>query len=164
MTDPRLRAGLLQIYDGLAQDIAARAPVCDLSGRCCRFKEYGHRLYLSRTEAEFMLENGLPPNAVVDEAGCPFQQGLLCTAREHRPFGCRVYFCDPKYAGQAEVLSEKYLDQLKSLHRETNTPWEYAELSVFLQEWQATAQPVGPNPATDLFPIADPIVKTVQNA
>jgi Fe-S-cluster containining protein len=137
MTDPRLRAGLLQIYSDLAQDIAQRAPVCDLSGRCCRFKEYGHRLYLSRPEAELLLEKGLPAGAQVDDAGCPFQVGQLCTARELRPFGCRVYFCDPSYTGQAEELTETYLTQLKSLHRETDTPWDYAELSVFLLEHQA---------------------------
>ena len=132
--DPRLRAGLLQIYADLAEDIAQRAPVCDLSGRCCRFKEFGHRLYLSRPEAGLLLEDGLPPGAQVDDAGCPFQIGQLCTARERRPFGCRVYFCDPSYAGQAEELTEKYLVQLKDLHRETETAWDYAELSVFLYE------------------------------
>lgn len=136
MIDPVLRAGLLKIYEALAEEIAQRAPICDLSGRCCRFKEYGHRLYISRTEAELLLEDGLPPDAAVNEAGCPFQQGLLCTARERRPFGCRVYFCDPKYTGQAEELSEKYLGQLKQLHRETGTPWEYADLYVFLAEWE----------------------------
>ena len=134
MTDSRLRAGLLQIYEDLARDLAQLAPVCELSGRCCRFKEYGHRLYISRTEAELLLEDGLPPNATVDEAGCPFQIGGLCTAREKRPFGCRVYFCDPKYAGQAEILSEKYLEQLREMHRATNTPWDYGELHLFLQE------------------------------
>ena len=28
---------------------------------------------------------------------CPFQKDNLCTAREPRPLGCRVYFCDPAY-------------------------------------------------------------------
>lgn len=134
MTDPRLKSGLLQIYNDLAQDLARLAPVCDLSGRCCRFTEYGHRLYLTRIEADLLLADGLPKNAEVNEHGCPFQQGTLCTAREKRPFGCRVFFCDPNYAGQAEVLSEKYLEQLRQLHAETETPWDYAELQVFLQE------------------------------
>ncbi len=134
MTDPRLKAGLLQIYEDLAQDLAQLAPVCDLSGRCCRFKEYDHRLYISRTEAELLLQDGLPVDAVINEDNCPFQKGQLCTAREKRPFGCRVYFCDPKYAGQAEILSEKYLEQLRELHRETDTVWEYGELHLFLHE------------------------------
>jgi hypothetical protein len=135
MIDPRLKSGLLQIYDDLAADLTRLAPVCDLSGRCCRFKDYGHRLYLSRTEAELLLSEGLPADSQINAESCPFQQGLLCTAREKRPFGCRVFFCDPKYAGQAEVLSEKYLEELKELHRETNTRWEYGELISYLEEF-----------------------------
>jgi hypothetical protein len=139
MLDPRLETGLLQIYDDLAQDLARLAPVCDLSGRCCRFKDYGHRLYLSRTEANLLLADGIPDGASISEEGCPFQQGVLCTAREKRPFGCRVFFCDPTYAGQAESLSEKYLERLRELHRETGTPWEYAELHLYLQELNSQA-------------------------
>lgn len=146
MIDPRLKSGLLQIYEDLVGDLNQLGPVCDLSGRCCRFKEYGHRLYLTRTEAELLLEEGLPAGSTVNENGCPFQQGLLCTAREKRPFGCRVFYCDPRYAGQAERLSEKYLAQLRLLHDQTNTPWEYGELFPYLHEFAessivATAAP-----------------------
>ncbi len=155
MLDPRLKAGLLRIYDALADDLARLAPVCDLSGRCCRFKDYGHRLYLSRTEAELLLDEGLPAGATISEDGCPFQQGPLCTAREKRPFGCRVFFCDPQYAGQAEVLSEKYLGELKALHQETNTPWEYGELYPYLQEWMLSANASGDTSAADHI-IQDP--------
>lgn len=129
-----LREGLLAIYEDLAVDIAAAAPVCELSGRCCRFKEYGHTLFISRTEADLLLESGLPENSTVDEAGCPFQINGLCTARERRPMGCRVYFCDPNYAGQGEALTERYIARLKLLHEETGTPWEYRPLHRFLEE------------------------------
>ena len=135
MVDPRLRSGLQEIYAALAADLERLAPVCELSGRCCRFKEYDHRLYLTRSEAEILLEDGVPAGSTIDEASCPFQQGLLCTARDKRPFGCRVFYCDPAYAGQAEVLSEKYLAELRQLHTETNTPWEYGELYLYLQEF-----------------------------
>ncbi len=127
-----MRDGLLAIYKDLAADVDAAAPVCELSGRCCRFKEYGHTLFISRPEAELLLEPGLPPNAAIDEAGCPFQVEGLCTARDRRPMGCRVYFCDPSYAGVGEALTERYLLRLKQLHDETGTPWEYRPLHNFL--------------------------------
>ena len=133
-----LRDALLAIYDDLAADIARAAPVCELSGRCCRFKEYGHTLFLSRPEAELLLEHGLPANAVVDEAGCPFQINGLCTARERRPLGCRVYYCDPNYAGVGEVLSERYVGRLKQLHDAGMTPWDYRPLHHFLCEAAAS--------------------------
>ena len=129
-----LRAGLLTIYADLAHDVAQAGPVCEVSGRCCRFEEYGHTLFISRTEAELLLEQGLPANSVVEAASCPFQIHNLCTARERRPLGCRVYFCDPNYAGTGEALSEKYIAQLKQLHNDTETPWEYRPLVHFLRE------------------------------
>jgi Fe-S-cluster containining protein len=132
-----LREGLLAIYDELAVDIARAAPVCELSGRCCRFKEYGHTLFLSRPEAELLLEQGLPANAVVDEAGCPFQTNGLCTARERRPLGCRVYFCDPNYVGIGEQLSERYVTRLKQLHDQSRTAWDYRPLHRFLRDAEA---------------------------
>lgn len=131
-----LRGALLDLYAELAGDIAAAAPVCELSGRCCRFQEYGHTLFICRPEAELLLEEGLPAGSVVDEAFCPFQIGGLCTARERRPLGCRIYFCDPAYAGRGEALSEQYIAQLKRMHRETETPWEYRPLHGFLREAQ----------------------------
>lgn len=128
-----MRESLLAIYDGLAAEIAQAAPVCELSGRCCRFKEYGHTLFISRPEAELLLEQGLPENAVIDESGCPFQINGLCTARERRPLACRVYYCDPNYAGIGEALSEAYIGRLKQLHEETGTAWDYRPLHRFLE-------------------------------
>ena len=128
-----IRERLLAIYDDLAAEIAKAAPVCELSGRCCRFKEYGHTLFISRPEADLLLEEGLPENAVVDEASCPFQINGLCTARERRPLGCRVYYCDPKYFGTGEALSEVFISRLKQLHEQTDTPWEYRPLHRFLE-------------------------------
>ena len=128
------RDALLEIYDELAVDIAAAAPVCELSGRCCRFKEYGHNLFISRPEAELLVEQPLPENASLDESGCPYQVNGLCTARDRRPLGCRVYYCDPNYAGKGEALSERYIARLKQLHVETGTPWEYRPLHSSLSE------------------------------
>lgn len=127
-----MRDALLQIYDALAQDVASAAPVCEVSGRCCRFEEYGHTLFLTRPEAELLLEAGLPSGAQVTAGRCPFQVGNLCTARERRPFGCRVYFCDPRYAGVGEQLTETYLAELKQQHDEEGVAWEYRPLHTWL--------------------------------
>ena len=39
-----------QLYDDLGQAVVERRPVCNASGRCCRFEEYGHRLYVTGLE------------------------------------------------------------------------------------------------------------------
>jgi hypothetical protein len=138
-----LRRAVLELYREVDREVAAAGPVCVASGRCCRFKEYGHTLFLSNLEAEVLLA-GAPPYdpAAVSADFCPFQQGNLCTAREPRPVGCRVYYCDPNYQATASVISEKYLARLKRLAEEHGTAWLYAPLHRFLQspELAATAE------------------------
>src|SRR5215813_7644208 len=92
-----LRSEILSVYAEVDRAVAAAGPVCVASGRCCRFKEYGHTLFLSNLEADILLAEAPPYEQPVAEDGCPFQKGTLCTAREPRPLGCRVFFCDPAY-------------------------------------------------------------------
>lgn len=129
--DGSLREALLDLYATLDRDIAAANPICNLSGRCCRFKEYGHTLFLSRPEADVLMEPGLPTDQIDDNL-CPFQVNGLCTARERRPMGCRVYFCDPNYAGVGEAISERYVSSLKRLHESTGVSWDYRPLHDYL--------------------------------
>ncbi len=129
-----MRDSLLQLYDELDAEIAAAGPVCELSGRCCRFEEYGHTLFLSQPEADLLAEESPPTTGPVDETACPYQVDRLCQARERRPMGCRVYFCDPKYAGRGEELSERYIARLKQLHGRHGTAWDYRPLHRFLAE------------------------------
>lgn len=122
------------LYEELGREIAAAAPVCELSGRCCRFREYGHTLFLSRAESQLLFQQPFAAEAPVDDSGCPYQVGALCTARERRPLGCRVYYCDPGYAGVGEELSERYLKRLKDLHDRHGAGWDYRPLVMFLRE------------------------------
>jgi hypothetical protein len=130
-----LRRAVLQIYAEVDRDVAAAGPVCVASGRCCRFKEYGHVLFLSNLEADVLLAGAPPyePQSVTADF-CPFQKGNLCTAREPRPLGCRVYYCDPNYQQTAGELTEKYLRRLKELADEKGVEWRYAPLHCFLAE------------------------------
>jgi hypothetical protein len=139
-----LRRAVLELYREVDREVAAAGPVCVASGRCCRFKEYGHTLFLSNLEAEVLLA-GAPPYdpAAVTADFCPFQQGNLCTAREPRPLGCRVYYCDPNYQASASVISEKYLARLKRLAEEHGTAWLYAPLHRFLQAPELAAADEG---------------------
>lgn len=127
-------AELSLLCDELDEEIASAAPVCRASGRCCRFREYGHTLFLTRLEAERLLEQGLPPGSEISDAGCPYQIGGLCTARERRPTACRIYFCDPTFQERQQDLSEGYIQRLKNLHDRHGLPWEYRPLQFFLDE------------------------------
>ena len=132
---------MLELYAAVDREVAAAGPVCVASGRCCRFKEYGHVLYLSNLEAEILREAAPPYEPPVGPDGCPFQKGNLCTAREPRPLGCRVYYCDPAYQETANQLTEKYLHRLKELAVEHRVAWRYAPLHHFLNHPEDATTP-----------------------
>ncbi len=130
----RLRLEVLQLYNEVDQEVAAAGPLCVASGKCCRFKEYGHTLFLSKLEADVLLAAAPPYEAPVSADFCPFQKNNLCTAREPRPLGCRVYFCDPNYQETGNRITEKYLGRLKQITADNDLDWHYAPLHHFLNQ------------------------------
>lgn len=130
----RTRDDLSRLYADLDAEITRANPHCEASGRCCRFKEYGHTLFLSEMEAAYLVAVPPPAGATLSPDGCPYQVNRLCTARERRPLGCRVYFCDPTFADQQVELSEKYVRRLKDLHEGFETPWHYRPLHEHLSK------------------------------
>src|SRR5215471_21160811 len=110
-----IELAVLDLYSQVDAEIRAAGPVCVASGRCCRFKEYGHVLFLSKLEADVLLAQAPPYQQPVSADFCPFQKGNLCTAREPRPLACRIYYCDPSYQETGSRISEAYLRRLKTL-------------------------------------------------
>lgn len=138
---PELRAAVLGVYADVDAAVAAAGPRCDASGRCCRFTEYGHTLFLSHFEAELLLDAALPYEQPVSRDGCPFQVGGLCTARDARPLGCRIYFCDPAYEETGNRITEGAVAALKRLADAHAAGWHYAPLHVHLN---AAVRPAAP--------------------
>jgi Fe-S-cluster containining protein len=139
-------------------EIAERRPVCRASGRCCRFEEYGHRLYVSTAELLHFAHHHVRTTPAVEAqnapspepsrrtvslaqffenpapAGCPYQVDGLCTAREARPLGCRIYFCDETAQRWQEAVYEKYHGEFKALHERLRLPYRYIEWRAALKE------------------------------
>ncbi len=134
LLSPATERSLRLIYQEADAAVEGAGPVCRSSGRCCRFREWGHTLFLSRHEAEFLLEGAPDFEGPVDDSFCPFQMGNVCTAREHRPLGCRVYFCDPGYQNTMQDIMEVGITKLKALATREPAGWEYGPLHRFLQE------------------------------
>lgn len=133
--DPQVSGELELVYAALARESARRRPVCTASGRCCRFEAWGHRLYTTGLEAAFTLVS-IDPALVPDErgvadavarGGCPFQPATLCEVHEHRPLGCRVYYCDPTAQDWQQALSERMLREVRAIHDRHGVPYRYAE-------------------------------------
>ncbi len=127
---------LRALYDQLDAEVARLGPICQLSGRCCRFGEYGHTLFVSAIEVAFLLDGAPQPRGPLDRGDtCPWQDSQgRCVAREARPLGCRVYYCDPAYLPAASELSERFISRLKSLSDRHGLPWNYAPLHRHLHE------------------------------
>ncbi len=139
---PEQRQRVYAIYAEADAAVAAAGPRCDASGRCCRFTEYGHTLFLSGLEADVLLAEAPPYAGPVTPDFCPFQVDNLCTARGPRPLGCRVYFCDPGYQETGQQITETCLRKLKELADELGVGWRYAPLHVFLNEFRPSRVPL----------------------
>jgi Fe-S-cluster containining protein len=151
------REKLVQLYAEVDAAVQAAGPRCEQSGRCCRFTEWGHVLFLSLWEAEYLLEGAPDYQQPVGPDGCPFQVNRLCTARATRPLGCRIYFCDPSYQETAHRIMEQALSRLKQWVAEEGMPWRYAPLHVFLNE-AYTERRTRPAPSRIALPIRDTLV------
>lgn len=122
----------------LDREVAAIGPVCELSGRCCRFLEYGHTLFVSTAEVGYLLELAPPPARPLDQgASCPWQDSRgHCTVRDARPLGCRIYYCDPTFQEAAHRLSERFIARMKRFSSDYGISWNYAPLHRHLQDEQ----------------------------
>ena len=141
---PELRRRVLDVYAAVDAAVSAAAPRCDASGRCCRFTEYGHTLFLSAFEAEILLENAPAYEQPVSRDGCPFQVDGLCTARDTRPLGCRIYFCDPAFQERMTALTEEAVAALKRIADAHGTGWHYSHLHHFLNQPREARPPAPP--------------------
>lgn len=114
------------VYADLERELAALGPRCELSGRCCRFREYGHQLWTTTLELEYLQAREPEPDRT-PEGVCPYLVQGRCGVRDHRMLGCRIYFCDPAYADAMGPLYERYHRRIKDLHARHGIPYRYVE-------------------------------------
>ncbi len=126
------------VYAALQTEIDQRRPRCDLSGRCCHFEAFGHRLYVTTIElAAFVASNKVA--AEPNPGSCPFQRGKLCAAHTSRPFGCRIFFCDPTADEWQREKYEQFHGELKRLHDTLAVPYYYVEWRAALSDLEMMA-------------------------
>ena len=128
---PDVREAVLRIYNELQREIDARQPLCSASGRCCNFDRYGHRLYVTTIELATFLhqltEAEMTIPEATDPATCPLQLNKLCSVHPIRPFGCRIFFCDPTATQWQNDQYEQFHARLRRLHDDLNVPYFYVE-------------------------------------
>lgn len=126
------RDSLAQQLDAFYRDldaaIADRAPVCTNRGLCCNFDAYGHDLFVTTAElAHFIAGHHDTWRSPSNERHCPWQIDGICTAREHRPMGCRIFFCDETSTAWQHAEYEKRLAELKRIGDALGIEYRYTE-------------------------------------
>jgi Fe-S-cluster containining protein len=133
---PALHQAVHNLYVALQDAIDLQNPRCDKSGRCCRFDEYGHRLFVTTAEVGIFLHDlhDAPqlkrptiPHSAIHLPHCVFQQNNLCTVHAIRPLGCRIFFCDPSATDWQHRQYERFHAELRRLHEQWEVPYFYVE-------------------------------------
>jgi Fe-S-cluster containining protein len=142
---PEAETFFLAARERIAEEVRARRPLCLASGACCRFEDYGHRMYLSGLEAAFVVDRidtarrvrAANPLRVleVDDArsrgDCPYLTAGRCGEHEERPLGCRIFFCDKGADGLGDEWQSALYEDLHrgtiALHERLGVPYRYLE-------------------------------------
>ncbi len=146
VNDRRVEARLAAILGEVDAAVAARGPTCWVSGKCCNFDAYGHRMYLTGLEIAWFLRRmrdggdgeeqcTLPRPEEVDLCGpCALQQAGMCGVHRIRPLGCRVFFCQQGTQDWQQALYESALAKIRRLHETFELPYAYMEWRAGLAE------------------------------
>lgn len=118
-------AELAALYAEVDAEIAAAAPRCEMSGRCCNFKLMGHELWATALETAYARRAAAEQVPEAEAGLCPWHVEGLCTLRDGRPLGCRTYFCDSDFTEAGQVLHERMHRRLAQLHETHAVPYRY---------------------------------------
>jgi len=128
---PEARDTVLQMYDSIEAEINKRRPICDISGRCCNFDVYGHKMFITTIELGVFvgryLTDAKPERDPWNGKSCPFQIGKMCGVHAIRPMGCRLFFCDPTSNQWQNEQYERFHAELQNLHTRLHIPYLYLE-------------------------------------
>lgn len=150
-----LAAAVDALYARVYAEVATRKPVCDISGRCCRFEAYGHRLFVTTVELAAFARGAVGPTPPADVGptwdgtGCPYQVGGLCSAHAIRPFGCRIYFCDATSTAWQQDAYERFHAELRALHDQFGVPYFYVEWREGLRACELPLRRTDASPAVE---------------
>lgn len=134
LRSPEFLHSIVSMYAEVDAELASLSTDCRACGDCCRFDTSGVRLYVTTGELA-VLSRLTPPVPDAPSLGrCPYQVGDSCDARDHRPLGCRIFFCHgpPRYNMQQEY--ERRHEAIQRLHQTHCLPYAYVDLvDAFMQ-------------------------------
>jgi Fe-S-cluster containining protein len=82
---------------------------------------------VERRTSNVQVKSLLPVYREREPDGCPLQIGKLCGVHAIRPFGCRIFFCDPTATAWQQEQYELFHQELKQQHQRFDVPYFYVE-------------------------------------
>jgi len=130
-TDDNIISAVTAVYEWIDSKTAAGTP-CDACGKCCDFKQYDHRLYVTSAELHYLVTTlGTQAVKKMDNDVCPYNENNKCTIHKDRFAGCRIFSCRGNADFQSR-LTEEALEKLKSIGNKFNSPYRYVDLATAL--------------------------------
>lgn len=120
-----------ELYADLERELNVLNPACEASGRCCDFPNFDHTLFCTTVEAERLFHLHPFEQAQGQRGGelCPYWVERRCTAREGRPLGCRVFYCDEAYQeAHSQRIYESYHQRLSKLIADAGLEYAYVPM------------------------------------
>ncbi len=144
LTNRQCIKAIENIYKNLDETVAQSGGLCENSGKCCQFKQYGHRLYITTLEMLYFVKGlqkeqktrKLPYIKTSEDGSCPYQINQLCSTRSYRPAGCRIYFCQGCPDDKQNEMTEDVLENLRQLHLSFDVPYFYGDWLNWLKNYQ----------------------------
>jgi len=144
-----LHRAMAAFFAEVDRSIARQNPVCRNRGACCRFDSFGHKLYVTGVELIYFVQGQraawryMPAQKqACHPAGvCPYHVGGECTARSHRPLGCRIFYCDPDTRDWQQVEYEIWQGELRRLGLRFGVDYRYVEWLSALRELDGAISP-----------------------
>lgn len=146
MDRERLFADIRAVFAELEADLAGLGGRCDRSGRCCRFREFGHRLYLTEPELIYMLDGVDLGAMTVPEDRCPFLMAAAdgrptCGNHLQRAIGCRIFFCNAADPAPFHAVYEKHHARMKEIGERHGIDYRYREILAAIAAEKDSARP-----------------------
>ena len=133
--DRRLVQKVTEIYNWLDSQISEQSNLagrCDACGRCCDFKGFDHRLFVTTPELLYLAANvGAENIKPMTTNRCPYQTDDKCTVYKFRFAGCRIFCCKGDADFQSQ-LSEMAIKKFRAICEQFLIPYRYADLATAL--------------------------------
>ncbi|MHC4975589.1 MAG: YkgJ family cysteine cluster protein [Planctomycetota bacterium] len=144
--DDAIASSLESINERIVESLSAVSDTCLRSGRCCQFKSFGHRLFTTGIETAHSLRRARRAGITLptieqpsQQDDCPFLKENMCSIHEHRPAGCRIFYCDPRATELTQRIYEQTHESIRLLHERHDIPYVYTDWLVLLDAFDTHA-------------------------